>query len=397
MELNRISLRGASLGRVPLPRISLQGKEKGGGALSFEGYPLEVDVPNARSMRNYTLFGNTSEDAKGVGDEVVNLVKNRNFSYTWGDGFNIQISTDGRVILNGTATSGKSVSLGLESEGGYIAYSIGDKLCFVINNPAIRIRIGNDFYSGMGNKVVVSTVAGNNAPAIEINAGTYDNVVLYPMIFRLNDTLWEDCTTADDFAHRLGYADAEHLPAFLYGSSFVAPIRVSSAGGDTLYPSVLSSPLHKIGDIVDYKESNGKEVHNYIELDLGDFNYTRTASGLFSTSITGRGVKYPPNSSTPAIVRLKGYATIASSPISGTHPNKEVALNEAGTLYINTTGEYTDVTAFKAGMAGTKLVALLATPTEVQGEPLPRLAIPKGESIVTLDTAVEPSNITAKV
>ena len=103
MIIERKYLRGVSLRDTSIPRIYLRG-EAGGAPISFEGYPLELDVPNARSMKNYTIFGNTSEDAKGVGDEVVNLMPN--VSTRTVNGVTFTNNGNGTYPANGTAGVG---------------------------------------------------------------------------------------------------------------------------------------------------------------------------------------------------------------------------------------------------------------------------------------------------
>ena len=159
------------------------------------------------------------------------------------------------------------------------------------------------------------------------------------------------------------------------------------------YPSVLSSPLHKIGDIVDYKESNGKEVHNFGVVDLGSLKWTYNNSAnrsIFSHILQDAA---HPEYFKVCNARCALYNAVSQSK---SWVDKDMAINIDGKLSI-VNNDYTDAASFKAAMQGVMLVYELATPTEVQGEPLPRLAIPKAESIVTLDTQTEPSNITAKV
>lgn len=180
------------------------------------------------------------------------------------------------------------------------------------------------------------------------------------------------------------------------GEKFVAPIRVASGGGETLYPSVLSSPLHKIGDIVDYKESNGKEWHGLGVVDLGSLNWTKyevTQGTLFRSNRLDN--LYTPKTTSEV---YPCFCPIYTASSANTRREGTISMQISGQYGFDIIdSNYTDAASFKAAMQGVMLVYELATPTEVQGEPLPRLAIPKGESIVTLDTAVEPSNITAKV
>ena len=63
---------------------------------------------------------------------------------------------------------------------------------------------------------------------------------------------------------------------------------------------------------------------------------------------------------------------MGGSPITGSDPEKEIALHTSGggTLYINTAGQFTDISAFQAAMSGVLLYYELATPIEYTTEPL---------------------------
>lgn len=517
MRIERKNLRGVSLRGISLPRIDLRGG--GDNPQDWAGYPLELDLPSARTLRNYTLFGNTSEDAKGVGDEVVQMMATNNYIERISQGVEITRG-DNCAVLNGTTTARLSASATLNipcvTGHRYLMYSTD-------NNIIIFRYFKSDSTTAPINKNNVF-VAPSDAVAIYANyydllqtAGrVFNNYKVFICIIDLDASspIFATLTTADEFAQRLGYADAAHLPPFPYGSSFVAPIRVGSRnlwdeemtwgyydtdtgviagvgsnqyissknkicvlpateigvtapvldwtnmliyeydafgiylgrttcqirggkgkfttspktmymnfsttsasyGGSTynhdicinlsdehngeyspyfaptLYPSVLSSPLHKIGDIVDYKESNGKEHHALGVVDLGSLNWGYSESGQKFTC-----ANLPFNTNTINILCSR-YATYVPSFAGVVQPDMTIAgRSQTGTNLFIADSRYTSVAEFKASLAGLMLVYPLATPTEVQGEPLPRLAIPKGESIVTLDTAVEPSNITAKI
>lgn len=487
---------------VSLRGFSMDGR--GDAPLDFSGYPLALDLPNARSMRNYTIFGNTSEDAKGVGDEVVQMA-----SFSDGMAFlnGITITKQGgKLSFSGICTASFNYVLGEIAiisghkyaliDGG-VKYPISGRGVASLQLYFSGINLTLFEYGNASGEVGTATASGTATLRHRFDINEEYNIAdSYPLIFDLTAKYGagNEPSTADEFAHRLGYADAAHLPAFPYGSSFVAPIRVAnprakvdlgtltwtatpsgngrffallsdirdntngnvedmscakydtisavnvydgitgianaqgrylwvhdnSFGGYTsataaafkaamsgvmldyplavpetlaTYPSVLSSPLHKIGDIVDYKESNGKEHHNTIERRLKDLTWTPRpdlGNDVFYTMVADKAAGQRNFAvGTPfSVSSAQGTAGLADKELLG---NATYAF-----VYIKCVGCTTSEDIINA-VQDTRIVYELATPTEVQGEPLPRLAIPKGESIVTLDTAVEPSNITAKV
>ena len=126
MELNRISLRGATFGRVSLRGVSLIGRTGGEPAQDFEGYPLAIDINSARRTQSYTIYGNTDEKAQGVGREIRQEIVD-NLAPVTSRGYTFSIE-NGKVKLTGDRTqSGEIVNKCGEVKAGhkYIYYSRG--------------------------------------------------------------------------------------------------------------------------------------------------------------------------------------------------------------------------------------------------------------------------------
>ena len=124
-----------------------------------------------------------------------------------------------------------------------------------------------------------------------------------------------------------------------------------------------------------YDEWNGSAATKRIGVvDLGMLTYTRSSSGLFVVTHFAENFNAKPNPSTyaPSNLLLPGYRAVGGSPITGSDPEKEIALHTSGggTLYINTAGQFTDISAFQAAMSGVLLYYELATPIEYTTEPL---------------------------
>ena len=124
---------------------------------------------------------------------------------------------------------------------------------------------------------------------------------------------------------------------------------------------------------------DGTVKRRYGIVDLGTLTYTRTASGLFSTS----GINNAKGSDSGAVVAnciSAMYTVIDSYTITGPSgqnpsPNLVMAINASGyTAYFNNTS-YTDTDTFKTAMSGVYLVYELATPTTESVDPYQELQI----------------------
>lgn len=186
------------------------------------------------------------------------------------------------------------------------------------------------------------------------------------------------------------------------GSSFVMPIKVANNGQATLYPSMLSSPLHKIGKFVDSKKNDGWEHHELGVVDLGSLDWSISPQPAYNCS--ARTTLLYSDLNLDALgdsVMVAGYVSLRQE-YSAWIMNQDAG----GRLCVTVHGGYIGINApfiegltreqLKERLSGTMLIFPLAIPSDIKGEPLPTLMLHHGDNIITTDTEVQPSNIKAK-
>lgn len=171
------------------------------------GRPLEG---GGSFLRDWTVYGRSEvvgSQVLGVGDIVDQLIKVSDIRETRSaNGLTFTNNGDGTFTINGTATADGTL-------GG--------------TSPIVT-TIGHKILSSASNRVYTASEA-NDQSVVSYHTGDVFNNKLYkPLLLDLTGTPWEDVTSVDEFAQRLGYADASKLPQFAYGKSAVLPIVASN-------------------------------------------------------------------------------------------------------------------------------------------------------------------------
>lgn len=347
-----------------------------------------------RELRNGVAFVSS---LKGRTDKVVQLQRVSVQTKTINQ---VSLTFNGMsVIANGTVTDGY-----VNDAFGYAANVVDGHKYFLCGCPeggsATTYYISDqasNFDFGKGKVFIANYGTSVRWFIFRIYEGvTCANLTFTPQLFDLTAMGMEDVVDADDFAHRLGYADASSLPYIPYGEQIInskptevvskkdgavlstLPLLLSSIlhGGQPLFPTGELCGLDDDNDVVEL--AKGKAVKRIGVVDLGDFDVSAYNTNTPPTEQNGYMqrlyvrmtglIKSEPNYTNHILVAGYSYAHDASASAANYYTVFSFA---DGRVFFNvpsTFCEY-DREAFKAAIKGTILFFVLANPIEVTFDP----------------------------
>ena len=369
----------ASKGLSHEPFACLAAQSMAGGKVAeLSGIPPLSFLSNGKPLVEYQIDGKTVQngtptpespiDVWGVGDRTANLAPPLT---EWVDGY---VSGNGNIATPSPVNMEKSSDFLDIPDSAVSATFTREDGRFEVGSAGVWWGIG--FYDS--NKAFVSRETGGVAVA---SASVPESAKFMRVSCR---------TYGSDKEYMLNLGSAA-LPYEPYG--YKIPISSNGTVAATLY---LSSPLYGTGDVFDEYDSTGKIVRKWYELVLtGEETFTATmAAGHHRCHM-----KLVPN----AIAQNATRVLSTHYRPSGGAGHGAIALTSEGTnvFFYDDTNAVTDE-AFKAYLAaqyaaGTPVTVVyqLATPTE-ESISAPQISTVKGTNLLSVDTAVQPSNVSIK-
>lgn len=225
-------------------------------SLHFEDYPnliaehLTSDPSEQTIADRATANGATIKDGvaflkalKGNSIKWNQLSNNLNIPVITSNGITFTKNADGSVSASGTATSSAYYIINLSATSGHKYALVGNPTgtsygtyCLTAYGSSALVTTGKDaVFTPSANIVSLRIIVWN---------GNTINTTFRPMLFDLTAMGWEDITTADQFAQRLGFASANDIPSFPYDEGSIKHFSASeivSKGRNIFNPSQLTS------------------------------------------------------------------------------------------------------------------------------------------------------------
>lgn len=208
-------------------------------SLHFEDYPNLIAEHLTSNPSEQTIADRTTANGATIKDGVAFLKALKGNSIKWNqlsNNLNIPVITsngitftknaDGSVSASGTATSSAYYIINLSATSGRKYALVGNPTgtsygtyCLTAYGSSALVTTGKDaVFTPSANIVSLRIIAWN---------GNTINTTFRPMLFDLTAMGWEDITTADQFAQRLGFASANDIPSFPYDEGSIKHFSAS--------------------------------------------------------------------------------------------------------------------------------------------------------------------------
>lgn len=245
----------------------------------------ELQTISERTTADGASIKNTCAYVKSIHGNCVKwnqLIGYMNINTT-NNGVTITYLGDGKYSVIGTATARSQVVFAKKhalTQGHKYLYMGGSTDCrlYYSRSPAIDCVNGTIFVCDQDLSV----------PYTDVVSGTTINKVIKPYLFDLTAMGWEDITSADEFAQRLGYDNASSLPYFAYDEGSIKTFNATKivskdSDGETIgelstdIPSLFADGLCSAGTAYDEVTKN-KAVKRIGKVDLGTLTWLRNTS-----------------------------------------------------------------------------------------------------------------------
>jgi len=346
----------------------------------WESYPNAIAEAVTDEAELQTISERTTADGASIKDSVAyvksihgNCVKwNQlaNFTPKTENGVTFSRNSDGSIGISGTPTATTTITV--------VNITSNHKLLIVVNGATTSLiqtfKDTSTYIDYSSNSRIIT----GNVVKIRVGGQAYNERFFFA-VFDLTAMGWEDITSADAFAQRLGYDNASSLPYFAYDEGSIKTFNATKivskdSDGETIgelstdIPSLFTDGLCSAGTAYDEVTKN-KAVKRIGKVDLGTLTWAYQSSGSVFAPFFYASVNFIPHKGHPSqnkypILCLRYKTTSRDSNFVNNCICADGDNARISQMQIKDSSFDGDITAFKASLSGLYLYYELATPTE---------------------------------